>query len=222
MTQARARRGPGRPRREEADGQQRLLDAAVMLFAAQGFDAVGLRAIAAQADCDVSMVAHHFGSKAALWRAVVDSMLPQLHINLAQVDAICQARGEPLQRRVVRAIGLLFDHITASEAMARFVMRETSEPGERLDYLVEHIIRPVMQHYTPLWQEAVQAGLFPPLSPPLLHTGLVGAVAFLLGSQAMLAQLSDPPPDAAALRDAFCQSLFTHFARRAVEPHMPR
>ena len=39
-------------------------------FARNGYDGASLRAIALAADCDVSMVAHYFGSKAELWRAM--------------------------------------------------------------------------------------------------------------------------------------------------------
>lgn len=61
-------RGRGRPR---ADGDQpgardRLLEAARSRFASDGFDRASLRAIAADAGVDASLVRHHFGDKNGL------------------------------------------------------------------------------------------------------------------------------------------------------------
>src|ERR1700681_871588 len=48
-----------------------ILDAARRHFAAAGYDATSLRAIAADAGVDAAVVLHFFGSKAALFREVV-------------------------------------------------------------------------------------------------------------------------------------------------------
>ena len=53
------------------DVKQRLIEAATRLFAAGGFDGVGIREIAAAADVNSAMVAYHFGSKEGLYRAVL-------------------------------------------------------------------------------------------------------------------------------------------------------
>ncbi|WP_320068708.1 TetR family transcriptional regulator [Micromonospora sp. RTGN7] len=64
------RRRPGRPRRSETrDTREVVLTAATALFAARGFDAVGLREVAAAADVDVATVSHHTGTKAQLYDA---------------------------------------------------------------------------------------------------------------------------------------------------------
>ncbi|MCX5064904.1 TetR/AcrR family transcriptional regulator [Micromonospora lupini] len=64
------RRRPGRPRRDETrPTREVVLTAATALFAERGFDAVGLREVAAAAGVDVATVAHHTGTKAALYEA---------------------------------------------------------------------------------------------------------------------------------------------------------
>jgi AcrR family transcriptional regulator len=64
------RRRPGRPRRDQArPTREVVLAAATTLFAERGFDAVGLREVAAAAGVDVATVAHHTGTKAALYEA---------------------------------------------------------------------------------------------------------------------------------------------------------
>ncbi|MEH1168449.1 TetR/AcrR family transcriptional regulator [Micromonospora sp. CPCC 205539] len=64
------RRRPGRPRRDETrPTREVVLTVATALFAERGFDAVGLRDVAAAAGVDVATVAHHTGTKAALYDA---------------------------------------------------------------------------------------------------------------------------------------------------------
>jgi AcrR family transcriptional regulator len=61
-------RGRGRPRADDdlPDARDRLLDAARTRFASDGFDRASLRAIAADAGVDASLVRHHFGDKNGL------------------------------------------------------------------------------------------------------------------------------------------------------------
>lgn len=59
------------PTPDDATARARIRDAAIRLFAAQGFG-VGVRAIAAEAGVSPALVLHHFGSKAGL-RAACDA-----------------------------------------------------------------------------------------------------------------------------------------------------
>ena len=56
----------------------RLLDAAERLIGERGVDGVSLRAINAAADSNVAAAHYHFGSKAALVRAVLDRRMSRL------------------------------------------------------------------------------------------------------------------------------------------------
>src|ERR1041384_7627861 len=54
---------------------ERLLEAAVALFAQHGFDAVSTGAVAAAAGLTQSMVHYHFGTKEKLWKAAVEHIM---------------------------------------------------------------------------------------------------------------------------------------------------
>ncbi|MGA6167490.1 TetR family transcriptional regulator [Amycolatopsis magusensis] len=60
-----------RPRRDAAATRQALLDAAEVLFAERGFDRTTVREIARQADTNQALLFRYFGSKDALFEAVV-------------------------------------------------------------------------------------------------------------------------------------------------------
>jgi AcrR family transcriptional regulator len=87
--------GTGGPRSERA--RRAILDAARAMFAARGYEGTTIRAVAAQADVDASMVMRYFGSKAGLFTAVVtvDLQVP----DLGPVPA--SDRGELLVRHFI-------------------------------------------------------------------------------------------------------------------------
>jgi len=70
--------GTGGPRSERT--RRAILDAARAMFAARGYEGTTIRAVAAQAGVDASMVMRYFRSKAGLFTAVVtvDLQVPDL------------------------------------------------------------------------------------------------------------------------------------------------
>jgi AcrR family transcriptional regulator len=65
---------PGRPRRSDPT-RARILDAARRRFARQGYDGTTIRAVAADAGIDPSMVMRYYGSKDGLFAAAADIAL---------------------------------------------------------------------------------------------------------------------------------------------------
>jgi AcrR family transcriptional regulator len=62
-------------RQQQSDEKRRKLeDAALQLFLRRGFNAVGLRDLAAEADVSLGNVYNHFESKDALFEAIVDRL----------------------------------------------------------------------------------------------------------------------------------------------------
>ncbi|GHJ47787.1 TetR family transcriptional regulator [Catellatospora sp. TT07R-123] len=82
------RRGPGRPRSTDRRATpDAIVVAATALFARRGFDAVGMREVAAAAGVDVATVHHHVGTKAALYDACF------AHVYDAERTVLAQATG---------------------------------------------------------------------------------------------------------------------------------
>jgi AcrR family transcriptional regulator len=60
---------------QKLDSRERILQAAVSLFARQGFAETGMRQLAAQAEVNISMVGYFFGSKKGVLKEILDSFL---------------------------------------------------------------------------------------------------------------------------------------------------
>ncbi len=203
-------RGPGRPR-GDSDLRARLLAAAEAAFASDGFDAASLRAIALAAGCDVSMVAHYFGSKAELWRAVIDALAERQRLGLVALTEALAALPADSRLRLRCGVEQLFNRIAADVALARMLLRETADAGPRASYIEARLTRPMLAVYRPLWEDAMRDGVLGSADVVVAHVATVGAISALIalrGTVVSLGALAGREADMAALRDEFCRGLF--------------
>lgn len=126
---------PGMRERQRLATRAQILEAAISLFAARGFDGTTLPAIAAHCGVPVPLMIYHFKSKDQLWRASVGEVYAKVEAYLATQQAgILEASGAQFYRRCARA------HVTAlalyPEYM-RILFQEGTQESDRLAWLVE-------------------------------------------------------------------------------------
>ncbi|KAA2257578.1 TetR/AcrR family transcriptional regulator [Solihabitans fulvus] len=102
---------PGRRERKKAATRQKIADTALRLFLERGYDAVGIRDVAAEADVAVTTLFSHFASKEAL----VFERDEDFEQRLSQA-VTGRAPGEPLIPALRREIHALVRHCTAGDA----------------------------------------------------------------------------------------------------------
>ncbi len=95
----------------------RLLAAAADLFARDGFDAVSVRQITSRAKANLGAITYHFGSKEALYHAVIDRVGAHLADRFVAITA---EKGTPLERisRIVTMV-LTEPHLPAPSMILR-------------------------------------------------------------------------------------------------------
>lgn len=89
-----------------------ILEAAESLFGERGLESVSIRDIAREADVSISVIYHHFGSKAELLRTV-------LHTRLAELGALRDAIFEELEAEARPELGRILYAIIAPVARLR-------------------------------------------------------------------------------------------------------
>src|SRR5690348_14060765 len=101
----------GRRERKKAATRQKIADAALRLFLERGYDAVGIRDVAAEADVAVTTLFSHFASKEALVFEQDDDFRERL------VRAVAD-RGprEPLMPALRREVHAMVRHCSAEGA----------------------------------------------------------------------------------------------------------
>ena len=117
-------------------------------FAAEGYDKVSLRALAARAGVNQSLIGYHFGHKQGLYRAVFVDIAARIGARLdpemtAVEAALRDGEGDRDRAADFDALFRLTDGVLAlmtgpgSDAWARLIMREQQRPTEAFDILYE-------------------------------------------------------------------------------------
>jgi AcrR family transcriptional regulator len=125
-----AARGRGRPRAGDRarDTRQQLVDAARRRFAAEGFDRASVRAIAADAGVDASLIRHYFGDKAGLLVATM-----KLPVNPPEIlRSIIAAGPDGLGTRLINGFLTAWDphrEVLASLVRTTFTGAEAVPPA---------------------------------------------------------------------------------------------
>ncbi|NIB41600.1 TetR/AcrR family transcriptional regulator [Pseudomaricurvus alkylphenolicus] len=78
---------------ENTEKRQRLLDVSLKLFAERGFDAVGMREIAAEAEVSLGLIRIHFGSKDGLRQELDAFVLRELASMYEGIAELGEAAG---------------------------------------------------------------------------------------------------------------------------------
>ncbi len=94
----------------------------------------------------------------------------------------------------------------------RIITQECKADSARMDYLVEHHVRPLYQNTVALFEHLVRDGVVPPIAPAHLYYILTGAgpTMFVLAPECRRLTGLDPESDQVieAHADAVCTLLF--------------
>jgi TetR/AcrR family transcriptional regulator, regulator of cefoperazone and chloramphenicol sensitivity len=126
------------------DTRERLLRAAMDVFAEHGYEAATIREICRRAEANVAAVHYHFGDKKRLYAAIFDTLFTLLD---ARRTAFLPAHAPPAERLRVY-IRALFEEIFYCDGDARrctqlaaIYLMEMAHPTEVLDAVVADYIR---------------------------------------------------------------------------------
>jgi AcrR family transcriptional regulator len=140
-----------------------LINAALDLFGAEGFEGASTRAVAAAAGANLASIAYHFGGKQGLRLACADHVIATIRGALgpamaaAAAGSLNPATSRDLLARVVEAIvGFLIVRPEA-QAIARFVVREMFEPTEVFERLYAEAFAPMHERFCVVWASATGA-----------------------------------------------------------------
>ena len=175
-------RRPGRPRAEQANHRERLLDAAIVCFAADGVAATSLRGIALKAGVTPALVNYYFGSKELLLDAFIAERISPIVEALR--GKLLAAGDEPraVLAAFVRGIhGVVSEHPWWPALWVREVVNEKGVLRE----VFHKIIAPQVTHLLArtLGEAQKRGALSADLDPRLLVVSLVGLTMFPLAAE---------------------------------------
>ncbi len=175
-------RKPGRPRADDTNQRERLLDAAVACFAADGVAATSLRSIALKAGVTPALVNYYYGSKEQL----LDAFLAERVAPAVQVlrEGVLAAGDDPraLLAAFVSGIHGVVERYPWWPSI--WVREVLSEKGALRDMMQKLIAPQVTQPLARALVDAQKRGaISADLDPRLLVVSLVGLTMFPLAAE---------------------------------------
>jgi len=167
------------------DSRARILAAAQAEFAARGFDGANMDRIARAARLNKAMIYYHYRSKAVLYNDIFREFI---HAALDGVRGAAAGDATPAEkvRRFVAAIA------TEAEARPHFPpmwLREVAGGSRHVDQAVVDLVAQIPVTLGRIVAEGVDAGVFAPAHPLMLHFGIVGPLILFHVSQPLRGRL---------------------------------
>lgn len=200
-----------RTTRPSADAtRDRILDAALDVFADLSFEGASTRTIASRAGVTQPLLNYHFTTKLVLWRATVDRLFAALAETLT--DRIRGLRGVD-DLTALKLVVREFIYFSArNPQLHRIITGECKADGPRMDWLVDRHIRALYEQTVSRFTQLTDDGLMPPVPAAHLYYILTGAgpTLFVLGPEFRRLTGLDPSSDDVieAHADAVCAFLF--------------
>ncbi|WP_329896184.1 MULTISPECIES: TetR/AcrR family transcriptional regulator [unclassified Streptomyces] len=174
---AESARRPGRPGADTPalPEEESILRRGLEAFAELGYDRASARELARRLGVSHNFINDRYGSKAAFWRAVVDSVLGAQVARMPESDPSLD--DEENLRRLITAF-----YRTAADTplVGRLFVDELNQDTERLDYLYDNYIGVVVGEMASCVDRLVAAGRMAPVPMDVLFFAVVPTVSGML------------------------------------------
>src|SRR6478609_9261446 len=127
------------PRSSAGPTRDRILAAAVDLFAERSFDGATTREIATRAGVTQPLLNYHYRSKDELWKAAVDSLFAELR--QAMAERMHGLRGVDDVTAAKLRVREFITFSARNPQLHRIITQESKSDGLRMEYLVEQHVR---------------------------------------------------------------------------------
>lgn len=183
----------GRRNRWEPEAvRQRLIEAAIVEFAAHGFEGASTRSIAARAHTHQPQINYHFDSKEELWRASLVQLLAELEASTRQhTDGVARSDDVAMFAGIIRGLVVF---ASQRPELNRIMIQEATTNGDRLQWLTGEQLRWRHGDLLRRWRRLRSKGLTAPLPDDVVYHTIIGASS-LIYANAPEARLLGIEPD---------------------------
>jgi AcrR family transcriptional regulator len=193
-----------------------LMRAAADAFSVQGYDGVSLRTVNGRLGVSHNHLYQRFGSKARLWRAVIDWAFAPF---VAYLEAADDPSQEPMERLRI-LIRRFIEYSATRPYLASLATLEGAAPSERLDYLYDNYVSPVRARFGAIFDQLQQAGKIKAISPEVIFFLMTSGGTAPFGQAGMAARMGvdlDPgnPAQVRVYAESVAEILMTGIAERS-------
>jgi TetR/AcrR family transcriptional regulator len=187
-----AAKPPKRKPAETPDARARILAAGLEVFSDEGFVGTTTREIATRAGVNLGLIKYYFGSKDALWRAVVDGVFGALAAEVGDVGAEGGDEPEAIERLVRSAVRF----IGHNPAFVRLMNDECKRNSARMRWLVDHHGQPLYDQVVARLRRIKRKGLAPNIPDVHFYYMFIGAAGMMFSQAPECARFTGRDPTA--------------------------
>ncbi len=203
---------PGRPNAGSVKGSEALLQAAQTIFAIYGYEGASLRRISQAAGVNVALASHHFGSKEGLWEAVIERLRLAIAPYLEELLALHGQTAVPIRVRLEIALRHFIEVLCNEPNGGMLLARVNADRGEKLDSVVEKLLRPYRDAFEPLLKEAMLSKLIPEQPVRMLYYLLFHSLIMTISFRHTLSRYDDKTmEDLDVLKREMTTTVMIHF-----------
>jgi TetR/AcrR family transcriptional regulator len=168
------------------DSKARVFAAAAAEFAAHGYAGANMDRVARAARLNKAMIYYHFGSKAALYRAILVDMFDDVGRRVREVASSGASPEDKVRGFVAAIAAAAADH----PHFPPIWLRELAEGAQHVDAATLTYAKNVLEMLGGIIREGGAAGRFVPVSPLMLHTGIVAPLMFYFMTDGLRSKLA--------------------------------
>ena len=200
------------------DKKEIIIQSAIELFSAQGFEGTSVREIAADADVNVAMINYYFGSKEKLFESVVEYRASFLKGVFAEL--ISNTSLTPIEKLDI-IIDQTIERKFSDSAFHHLLHRELSlEHRPQLRDAISNILLKSMTSVKTIIQNGINDGVFKPVDVELTLTTLLGTIHYLLTSDTMCRKILGKPKGFSPFQNKKLKERLSAYTKQLLRAHL--
>ncbi|RIL07955.1 MAG: hypothetical protein DCC71_01120 [Proteobacteria bacterium] len=191
--------------RDDVSTRERILAAALEVFAESGFDGARTRDIADRAGANLGLLTYYFDTKQGLWQAAVERAFGELSEELAQVTA--PQPGDDERAQLERVLRRFVAFVARQPAFMRLMNDEGKRDGPRMRWLADHYVASMSAAIRALIERAQARSLVPAVPVVSAYYIALGAAGLVFSQSPECAYVTGVDPTRASFAESHADAL---------------
>jgi TetR/AcrR family transcriptional regulator len=187
-----------RPRQLASGTRDAIFQAARLEFAAKGFAATRVEALASRAGVNKALIYYYFGSKLGLFRELIRQEMSRF---VSELRVVAES-DDSAEGKIGRWVATLADHLERNPSLPPILLRELADGGTHLDDDTLRQMTSILPMIAGILAQGRHEGAFGDADPITLHFMLLGSLVLVTSNAPIRKRIRElgfaqPPVDIA-------------------------